>query len=367
MSSFRVYQSNVRCKVATFNSFRSGLFVQSLTSAIGIGLFLSLASAAVAQTAVHVPVQVGTRVPVKILEELSSQESKKGKAIKLSVTGDLVVDGRVIVAKGAPIWGTIREAKKSGRFGSDGELEISVDSVHTIDGKAIRLMANLEDTSSASGKDKDKDEDNAAEKMIGALPGGSLATGLFKKGSSIVIPADADIPVFTASYMVALFVDSTAVSSTGSTEEDEEGSSAVAEQALALVNGIESWGRALGAVAAHKGSTPQIRAFGVKMVEEHTKLQSELKEAATKQKAEIAPLVPADQQALNDALKDLLSKKKDDERDEALLNRIYGLAENVLGVLEEGGAPGLEEVLGNMSKVWADNLAQVAKLMSNKK
>ncbi len=318
---------------------------------------VGMAESLTAQKVVYVPIPIGIALNVITKDSLSTQVSKKGQKLNLSIEEDVVLGGHKIIAKGAPIWGTVGEVKKAGRFGSDGALNILIDSAQLIDGKKVQLVANLYALSDPQAGNGDDDKDNAAEKVVNQLPGGDLATGFFKKGDAMSVAVGSKIPTYTSSYAYLTIIDST--DTTASV--DEEDSESPAARAFSLLDGIETWGRALGTVAATKGSTPQLRALGAKMMTDHAKLQDDLRVVAKDQKVALGPLVPADQESLNKSIKDLMATKQQD-LDNAIIQKIYGLSENVLNQYEDGAGPGLDKFLEDASKIWADQLAAVAKL-----
>lgn len=81
----------------------------------------ALASAA---TAAPVTLPIGTAVALRTVETLSSRKSAKGDPVKLETTKDVLVGGRVAVAKGTPATGQITEMRAKGAMGMSGRLSI---------------------------------------------------------------------------------------------------------------------------------------------------------------------------------------------------------------------------------------------------
>jgi len=105
-----------------------------------------------------VKIQVKTPVRLIVDETLSSGISKSGQTFRLKVAENVVVNGNVVIAKGAPATGRITAVKKKIFATSNGKLEFVVDSVQAIDGQNITLEGHIsEDGGEASygqiGKD----------------------------------------------------------------------------------------------------------------------------------------------------------------------------------------------------------------------
>ncbi len=368
------------------------------------GLLTALPALSGAQIPVYVPIPVGTVVPVITLAELSSKTAKKGMKLELAVDGDVVIGGRVVITKGASIWGAITEAKKAGRFGSDGALAIGIDSVLTVDGKTVVLLADLRDTVPESAK-KEGGLSESAKKAVSGIPGADVATGFFQRGDEIGFSPNARLRVVTASYTYVQLMDSVseaaaptpapAADSAPATESkdslasdstvtelskdsaasgsrqsavvtsgDAEAEAMMLEPAITLFDGIETWGRALGVMAAHLGSTPEVRALGARMEKAHVELQAEGAAFAAKKKIELSPLVPGDQEKLNETLQEL-RKLSGTEFDQSILQRIYGLGQNVTNAFQEA-APSMEKLLTKAVAAWSEQMTQAAKLMAKK-
>jgi hypothetical protein len=92
----------------------------------------------------------GTSLVLELTQDLSSKTAREGDPVNLKVTEDLVVNGRVVVAKGTLAKGTIAHAEKSGRMGKGGQLSLRVESTTAVDGQKLRLRA----TQGREGDDK---------------------------------------------------------------------------------------------------------------------------------------------------------------------------------------------------------------------
>ena len=82
-----------------------------------------------------------TPVHLKLGRALSSESAKVGEEVSFEVTSDLLVNGYVVVKKGAAAAGSVTEAEPRGRMGKAGKLNVSVSSVQLADGGNLPLRS----------------------------------------------------------------------------------------------------------------------------------------------------------------------------------------------------------------------------------
>jgi len=78
------------------------------------------------QVATNVTIPAGTRISVRTIDAIDSTKSHPGDRFQDSLEGSLVVDGNVVAAKGAGIYGRLAESKKSGTFTGKSELQLEL-------------------------------------------------------------------------------------------------------------------------------------------------------------------------------------------------------------------------------------------------
>ncbi len=91
----------------------------------------------------------GTEVPLRFAQDLSSKHAVSGDSVQLSLTQDLIVDGKTVARAGSHATAEVTNAKKAGMMGKGGELNIRLDRLVTETGK-IRLRG----TKAREGDDK---------------------------------------------------------------------------------------------------------------------------------------------------------------------------------------------------------------------
>lgn len=125
-----------------------------------------------------------TIIPMAIQDELNSKTAQEGDIVRFAVAEDVLVDDVVVIPRGMEATGTITKARKSGRFGKDGKIEITFDSVRAADSTPVPLTVG----------EKTKDEYKRTAGAVGASAAGAiilgpvgLVGGLFVHGNDVTI------------------------------------------------------------------------------------------------------------------------------------------------------------------------------------
>lgn len=133
-----------------------------------------------ARTPELVTIPAGTRISVRTIDRIDSSENQVGDRFKASLEEALVVDGNIVVPKGADVYGRLAEAKKSGTFTGKSELQLELTGI-VVNEQTIPLV-----TGEYELKGKSKGASTAKRTIGGAALGGiigALAGG--GKGAAI--------------------------------------------------------------------------------------------------------------------------------------------------------------------------------------
>src|SRR5262245_40010199 len=60
-------------------------------------------------------IDIGTRIPLSMINSVSTKNSAPGDRVYLETTFPIVVDGRIVIPAGSYVMGTITDAKRAGR------------------------------------------------------------------------------------------------------------------------------------------------------------------------------------------------------------------------------------------------------------
>lgn len=143
-----------------------------------ITTMILLGATAVSAMAQRIP--VGTVINVRTIDRIESKEAQVGRNYRASLDQDVIVNGRVLAAKGAEANLQVVENKKAGKLKGNAELVVTLVSVRT----TRRLVTvNTENSTTESGG---KGKSTAVKTGIGAGIGaaiGAIAGG--GKGAAI--------------------------------------------------------------------------------------------------------------------------------------------------------------------------------------
>lgn len=113
-------------------------------------LFLSICCLGYSVTAQKKLLQEGTTVRVRLMETLSSATSHVGEQVNLEISEDILVDGKVLIARGSKAMGSVTQAAPAKMMGKKGMLDFSIDYAADVNGKNIRLRSTVKNV----GQDK---------------------------------------------------------------------------------------------------------------------------------------------------------------------------------------------------------------------
>jgi hypothetical protein len=85
----------------------------------------------------------GTKVRVRLENQLSSATAEENQPVTLTVADDVVVNDTVVIPHGAIVYGTVVESVKKRRMGRTGKLDFSIDSIILPDGNKIAVRYSL--------------------------------------------------------------------------------------------------------------------------------------------------------------------------------------------------------------------------------
>lgn len=90
--------------------------------------------------------QEGTRIEIKLEDEVSSQTSTVGQIVNFSVVRDIVVDGKVVIPAGNPVYGEVTGVVKKGSVGKAGSISMTVNYTKAVDGQNVSLRSTMTKT-----------------------------------------------------------------------------------------------------------------------------------------------------------------------------------------------------------------------------
>jgi len=122
----------------------------------------------------------GTTIRVTVDETLSSDNSRVGDIFAASTSEPVIIDGNVVIPKGAKVSGRVVDAKESGRLHVPARLAVALNSIE-VDSKSYDLQSN---TYSLKGRNHNK---RNLGFIGGGAAGGALIGGLAGGGTGALI------------------------------------------------------------------------------------------------------------------------------------------------------------------------------------
>lgn len=110
----------------------------------------SVSNGADTSTVKQVVLQKGYPITLLLLHEISSRFSQVGDVIKFAVKDDIVINGRTVIPKETPAFGTVSEVKPRAGLGKKGILNFSIDRLVFSSGRII----NINSDQKAAGQNK---------------------------------------------------------------------------------------------------------------------------------------------------------------------------------------------------------------------
>lgn len=146
----------------------------------------SFAAPIAAPVSTNAILRVGTEVPLRLSEELTTKGKKLrvGNRFHLETSEPVMVNGVTVIPVGSPAVGEITDVRNKGMWGKSGHLAARLLYV-TVNGRQIRLSGAFDDKGVAGG--------------VGAVAVSALVflpAGFFMTGTSATVPAGSVVKAF---------------------------------------------------------------------------------------------------------------------------------------------------------------------------
>ncbi len=125
---------------------------------------LLLTSLAMAQDAAVAPpdksytVDQGTRIPLSLINSVSTKHSAEGDRVYLETVFPILAGGKIVIPPGSFVSGTITEVKRPGRMKGRGELFLRFDTLTLSNGVTRDFRARLGSVDGRSGEELNRKE-----------------------------------------------------------------------------------------------------------------------------------------------------------------------------------------------------------------
>lgn len=106
----------------------------------------------------HYTVNTGTRVPLNLINSISTKNAAVGDRVYLETVFPIMADGRIVIPPGSYVAGTVTEVKRPGRMKGRGELYIRFDSLTLPNGVTRDFRARIGSLDGRANEELDRSE-----------------------------------------------------------------------------------------------------------------------------------------------------------------------------------------------------------------
>jgi hypothetical protein len=127
-----------------------GLLVCGLVVAVG-AIAQPQQSPAVNSDSAKIVLRDGTPLRLTLAAPLSSKAARAGDPVSFRIADPVLVDGLVVIPRGAAVVGKVTQSRKPGAMGRPGELTVSVDRLFLSDSTSVPLRGQPQTTKGVQG------------------------------------------------------------------------------------------------------------------------------------------------------------------------------------------------------------------------
>lgn len=142
-----------------------------------------------------VTIPAGTRISVRTIDGIDSTKNHVGDRFQASLEEPLMVDGNVIVAKGADVYGRLTESKESGTFTGKSQLRLELTGI-VVNGQTVPVVTGDYEV---TGKSRSA---STAKRTVGGAAVGSIIGAIAGGGKGAAIGAGVGAGVGAGSEIV---------------------------------------------------------------------------------------------------------------------------------------------------------------------
>lgn len=103
-------------------------------------------------------VDIGTRIPLSMVNSVSTKHSEEGDRVYLETTFPIAVDGRIVIPAGSYVLGTISAMQRPGKVAGRGEFYLRFDELMLPNGVTRDFRGRVAGLDGRASEDLDKDE-----------------------------------------------------------------------------------------------------------------------------------------------------------------------------------------------------------------
>jgi hypothetical protein len=194
--SFKVGSSVQKYNVADVASLK---FDSEPSGDLPVRTFTSRSSktgmVAATEVPAYVTITAGTRISVRTIDAIDSTKNHVGDRFQASLEEPLTLDGNIVVAKGADVYGRLTEAKTSGTFTGRSQLQLELTGI-VVNGRTVPVITGEYEL---TGKSRGA---STAKRTVGGAAVGSIIGAIADGGKGAAIGAGVGAGVGAGSEII---------------------------------------------------------------------------------------------------------------------------------------------------------------------
>lgn len=154
----------------------------------------------------QVTVPANTLAKISLVTPVNAKNLKVGDTVKYQAAEDVIENGMLIFAKGAPGEGTVKKVTQARNFGRDAEVQIDFKTLRAIDGTDMDMFLGEESKKEMKTMAMAAGASIAGMVLLGPV---GIITGVFVHGNNIDLPVGTELYVQTKADTIVYAIPTT--------------------------------------------------------------------------------------------------------------------------------------------------------------
>jgi len=163
------------------------------TFCIALAATLAAAAPIGARAEMRVTIPGGTPATIRIVDKIDSGTANVGDVFEFKADESVVVNGWVVIARGAEGRGTVTSVERAGSHGHPGNLGLKFDYIYAVDGEKIRLSSIDKKDAGQNAKGASSTATIASTLLLGPV---GLFAHNWVKGKNITVDSSRSFSAF---------------------------------------------------------------------------------------------------------------------------------------------------------------------------
>ena len=139
-------------------------------------------------------VPANTLIKVALVDPVNTKNLKKGDTVRFKVASDVIVNSKLVFAKGLPGEGTVKKVQQARNFGRNAKLDIDFNKTKSVDGTSVDTFMGEESTKEMKSLAMAAGASLAGIVLLGPI---GIIGGAFVNGKNIDLPEGTEFYIQT--------------------------------------------------------------------------------------------------------------------------------------------------------------------------